>query len=121
MTATAQADTLSACVKVPANPNVQILAVAQTNTGTGGLAKFPPKGWAEIHATGQSTGAAQCAQNGDNDVADAGTDAGEGSETSGGCSCRTSTTKSSTPFAAIFAALLFFSRRTTRASRSRRR
>jgi hypothetical protein len=120
--ATAQGDTVTTCVKVPATPGVQILAVAQTNTGAGGLAKFPPKGWNEIHVTGSTTGNAQCPQSGDNDVADAGTDAGEGSETSGGgCSCNESPASSS-GFAAIFVALgVFFSRRSSRASSSRRR
>ena len=86
--ATSASDTVTACVKAPAS-KVQILAVAQTNTGTGGLAKFPPKGWAEIHVTGSMTGAATC-PTGSEDVVDAGTDAGEGSETTGGngCSCR---------------------------------
>jgi uncharacterized protein (TIGR03790 family) len=122
MAGTAQGDTVTACVKVPAASGVQILAVAQTNTGSGGLAKFPPKGWTEIHVTGSSSGAQQCPVTSENDVVDAGTDAGEGSETTGGgCSCNTSPA-SSTPFAAIFVALgLFFSRRSSRASSSRRR
>ncbi len=123
MTATAQGDTVTACVKVPANPGVQILAVAQTNTGAGGLAKYPPKGWTEIHATGSTSGNPQCPATTEDDVGDAGTgtDAGEGNETSGGCSCNESPTTSS-GFAAIFATLgVFFSRRSSRASRSRRR
>lgn len=121
MTATAQGDTVTACVKVPALAGVQILAVAQTNTGTGGLAKFPPKGWTEIHVGGSAGGNAQCPSASENDVGDAGTDAGEGSETSGGCSCNESPTRSS-GFAALFVALgVFFSRRSSRASRSRRR
>jgi hypothetical protein len=119
MTATAQGDTVSACVKLPAQ-SVQILAVAQTNTSSGALAKFPPKGWAEIHATGQSLGATTCG-GGENDVADAGTDAGEGSETSGGgCSCDTAATTRTSPFAALFIAIVL-SLRSSRASRSRRR
>jgi uncharacterized protein (TIGR03790 family) len=122
MAATAQGDTVTTCVKVPAASSVQILAVAQTNAGTGGLVKFQPKGWSEIHVTGQSGGNAQCpAQNDGGDVADAGTDGGEGSETSGGCSCNESPASSS-GFAAIFVALgVFFSRRSSRASSSRRR
>ena len=122
LTATAQGDTVSACVKTSA-PNTQILAVAQTNVGTGGLAKFPPKGWSAIHVTGSSSGNTQCPQNGDGDGLgnDAGTDAGEGSETSGGCSCNEAPAQSS-GFAAIFAALgVLFSRRSSRASGSRRR
>ncbi len=122
--ATAQADTVSACVKVPAQSKVQILAVAQTNTGANGLAKFPPKGWAAIHVTGQSSGATTCAATGD-DVVDAGVDAGD-NETdtggSGGCSCRASGARDASPFAAFAIALgVVFSRRKTRASSSRRR
>ena len=119
--ATAQGDTVTTCVKVPALAGVQILAVAQTNTGAGGLAKFPPKGWSDIHVSGSAGGNAQCPIGSENDVADAGADGGEGSETSGGCSCNQAPTTSS-GFAAIFAALgLFVSRRSSRASRSRRR
>ena len=122
--AEADADTVSACVKLPAQSNVQILAVAQTNTGTGGLAKFPPKGWAEIHATGVATGNANCAveTDGGSDV-DAGADAGPGGDGSGGCSCRAAGEGSSSPaiFLGLAALGAFATRRSSRASRSRRR
>ncbi len=105
MTATAQGDTVSTCVKVPAQSGVQILAVAQTNTGAGGLAKFPPKGWTEIHVTGSSGGVATCPTGGD-DVSDGGADAGdnEGTTQGSGCSCRAAGSgSSSSPFAALIA------------------
>ncbi len=103
--ATSQSDTVTACVKAPAS-KVQILAVAQTNTGTGGLAKFPPKGWTEIHVTGQASGATTCAAGGDDGV-DGGADAGdnEGSGGESGCSCRAGGSDGS-PQLGAFAALL---------------
>jgi hypothetical protein len=79
---------VSACVKLPAAANVQVLAVAQTNTGAGGLAKFPPKGWLAIHATGLAGGAATCSPAGDGGVFEASDDGGTIGGGQGGCSCR---------------------------------
>jgi hypothetical protein len=91
--AAADGGTVSACVKVPAQPGMQILAVAQTSKGTGALAKFPPKGWTEIHVTGQSAGATTCGAGGDGGGdagADADVDGGDQGGGAGGCSCRAS-------------------------------
>ena len=120
--AEADADTISTCLKVPPSPNVQILAVAQTNTGSGGLARFPPKGWAEIHVTGQATGASTCSAGGD-DTVDGGADGGGGESGGGGCSCRAAGERSSgSGLAAVVVALgAILSRRSSRRSSSRRR
>lgn len=121
MTATAQGDTVSTCVKVPAQSGVQILAVAQTNTGAGGLAKFPPKGWTQIHVTGSASGNATCSTGGD-DTTDGGVDAGdnEGTTEGSGCSCRAAGSGSSSPFAALVAlAGAIMLRVKARSSRSR--
>lgn len=127
LAATAQGDTVSACVKLPMQSGVQILAVAQTNTGTGGLAKFPPKGWTEIHATGTASGLATC-PSGSEDNTDGGVDAGDdegGAPPSGGCSCRAAGGESS-PFTALFAlgsiaAALALRARSSRSRPTRRR
>ncbi len=122
--AEADGDTVSSCVKLPAK-SVQVLAVAQTNTGTGGLAKFPPKGWTEIHAAGQASGSPTCGAGGD-DATDGGTDADGGTtgDGGGGCSCDAAGRGSSgAGLAALFVALaaLAVSRNSSRASCCRRR
>jgi hypothetical protein len=132
MTATAQGDTVSACVKLPAS-SVQILAVAQTNTGSAGLAKYPPKGWTQIHATGSASGNATCPSIGGDDTIDAGIDAAgddEGAPTaSSGCGCEVargaSTNASLASLFAIVGAIFFRARRakerSSRSSATRRR
>ncbi len=125
---TAQGNTVSACVKLPAS-NVQILAVAQTNTGSAGLAKFPPKGWTQIHATGSATGAATCPTGADeNPTGDGGTiDAGDdegGAASSSGCSCdvvHDSSSRGAWLSLLAIASAIFFRARSSRSSRTRRR
>jgi hypothetical protein len=119
--AEADADTVSACVKVPAQSNVQILAVAQTSKGAGALGKFPPKGWTEIHVTGQAGGATTCSVGGD-EPPDAGVDGGTTGDVASGCACRAAGGRRASPLGAIAALFaLALSRRSSRASRSRRR
>jgi len=121
--AEADADTVSACVKVPAQAGVQILAVAQTATGSGALAKFPPKGWAQIHVTGQSAGATTCPTDdgGVADASDEGGDAGDGGGGGGGgCSCDAAGARAGSPLG-LLALALALTLRSSRASRSRRR
>ncbi len=86
LAAEAPSDTVSTCVKLPAS-SVQVLAVAQTNTGSGGLAKFPPKGWTSIHATGAAGGTTTCASDDGGVDGAIGDDAGTGGGGGGGCSC----------------------------------
>ncbi len=116
-------DTVTFCVKTPAQPNVQILAVAQTNTMTGPLDKFPPKGWAQLHVTGQAGGVTTC-DTGSESV-DAGLDAGDNEpvgSTSGGCSCDVAGTERSSLASLLASALglAAFRARSSRGSRSRR-
>jgi MYXO-CTERM domain-containing protein len=123
LAAEASADTVSACVKLPAAAGVQVLAVAQTNKGAGPLAKFPPKGWTAIHATGLAGGATTCSTgNGESPepTDDAGTGSGGGQ---GGCSCRAEGATSATPWGALGLALaaVLLRGRKTRGSASRRR
>ncbi len=89
----ADGDTVSACVTVPVKKGVQILAVAQTNTAAGALARFPPKGWAALHVDGGTGGVPTCPQAQPDggmpfDEAGIGDDAGTGNPgNDGGCSC----------------------------------
>jgi hypothetical protein len=119
--AEADADTITSCVKLPAK-SVQILAVAQTKTGTAGLAKFPPKGWSAIHATGSASGAATCGS-ADGGIDEAGADGGTADGGGGGCSCDAAGARSNvSSLAALALALgLFVSRSSSRARRSHRR
>jgi len=121
MTATAQGDTVSACVKLPAS-SVQILAVAQTNTGSGGLGEFPPKGWTQIHATGSTSGAQTCPTDDGGSSADAGIEAGDdenATTSSGGCSCDVARRDQSNAWLALGALAAALAVR-ARSSRSRR-
>ncbi len=121
-------DTVTACVKLPAQSNVQVLAVAQVNKGTGALVKFPPKGWSEIHATGSSGGLATCPAppndaGTDGPTDEAGDTETDGAGSSGGCSCNAAGTDRGTSGLGALAAMLgfgFFRARSSRASRSRR-
>ncbi|HSQ66908.1 MAG TPA: Ig-like domain-containing protein, partial [Polyangiaceae bacterium] len=125
LAAEAAADTVSACVKLPAAAGVQVLAVAQTNAGAGALAKFPPKGWAAIHATGLAGGNSTCASGeaGLDGGGEGGDDGGTGGGGQGGCSCRAEGVAGVTPWGAIGIALaaVFVRARRPRGSSTRRR
>ena len=118
-------DTVTACVKVPAAAGVQILAVAQTNTGAAGLAKYPPKGWTNIHVTGSASGATTCASGEDLDAGMPEAGDMEPATTSGssGCSCDAAGTGRGSRWGALamLLAALGFRARSSRASPSRHR
>ncbi len=77
-------DVLSTCLALPKKSGVQVLAVAENATGTGPLAKFPPKGWVAVHVDASGGGASTCAQggaggsSGAGGASDAGTDGSAG-------------------------------------------
>jgi len=60
----ANGDVLQTCLALPKKSGVQVLAVAQNKTGTGPLAKFPPKGWFALTVDASGGGASTCAQGG---------------------------------------------------------
>jgi MYXO-CTERM domain-containing protein len=110
----ADGDTLDTCVDLPARDKVQVLAVAQNNTGADALAKFPPKGWTMITVDGRGPGKPSC--DAPPDAGPSGGDGGNGTNppiTQGGCSCDASgaPAPSSIALAALGALLLVRRRR----------
>ena len=111
-------DTLDTCIDLPARDKVQVLAVAQSGTGTDALAKFPPKGWAMITVDGRGPGKPSC----DAPLPDGGPvgdDAGGNGVNpagQGGCSCDASggASASSVGLAALVALALVRRRRSLR-------
>lgn len=83
----ASGDTLSTCLVLPKKSGVQVLAVAGNATGTGPLAKFPPKGWLAVTVDASGGGASTCTQGGAGGSSGAGgvsSDAGAGATAGAG-------------------------------------